>query len=183
MLKLIGSLCALVAMTSCTNSATARKHSQRIKTAIAAIRAARCQHRPTKKADAAPVRGGVAAASIQANDDQCHIDGQRKRYPRGLLVHLSAPERCSAHGKPALRGDWWGRSHLQSFCADAGVKDDSLDLRRHQQAGWRWKTRRRLYQKLSASGGAFITCRQSKKSYSPVHSWTGVPQFLQENLL
>ena len=39
MLKLIGSLCALVAMTSCTNSATARKHSQRIKTAIAARRA------------------------------------------------------------------------------------------------------------------------------------------------
>ena len=40
-----------------------------------------------------------------------------------------------------------------------------------------------VYQKLSASGAAFITCRQSNKSNSPVHSWIGVPQFLQEKLL
>jgi hypothetical protein len=69
----------------------------------------------------------------QANDDQCYVDGQRERYPRRLLVHLSAPERCWAHGKPALCAGWWGRSHLPSFCADAGVKDDSLDLCRHQK--------------------------------------------------
>src|SRR5882757_8631093 len=50
----------------------------------------------------------------QANDDQCHVDGQRERYPRRLLVHLSAPERWWAHGKPALCGGWWGRSHLPS---------------------------------------------------------------------
>jgi hypothetical protein len=46
-----------------------------------------------------------------------------------LLVHLPAPERHSAHGRSALGGGWWGRSHLPSFCADAGAKDDSLDLR------------------------------------------------------
>jgi hypothetical protein len=27
----------------------------------------------------------------QANDDQCHVDGQRERYPRRLLVHSSHP--------------------------------------------------------------------------------------------
>jgi hypothetical protein len=64
-------------------------------------------------------------------------------------------------------------------------------VRQHEPAGtFLWSIRQErppladqgVYQKLGASGAAFITCRQSKKSYGPVHSWTGEPQFWQEKL-